>query len=379
MTGNDDALPMPRENVLVVDDDDMVRDIARDVLEDAGFRVTTAAGVAEAQGVLQSGGVDLVVSDIRMPVATGIDLLRWCRTTKRNVPFILMSAYADATLIVDALNLGADSFLSKPFTNDALVAQAREKLAARRLARIQARFADHLDGANRMLEQTVRTRTAELQMAAEELKLSQDVTIVSLASLAEARDPETGMHIERTRSYVRRLAEHLAGQGPASHRLEERAIDLLYRTAPLHDIGKVGTPDAILLKPGKLTPEEFEVMKKHTTYGGDALARAASRLQPGSFLEQAATIAYQHHERWDGKGYPAGLAGELIALPARLMAVADVYDALVSRRPYKEPMPHEKACAIIEAGRGSQFDAVVVDAFVALSGTFADIARQLAD
>jgi putative two-component system response regulator len=360
------------ERILVVDDEEIMRAMMGDVLADAGYRVDAAPGVAEALALLAAQDIDLVVSDMRMPIKTGVDLLRWCRESRKGMPVILVSGYADATLIVEALNLGADSFLSKPFRPDVLVEQVEAKLAIKRLERVRAEFVQHLEKANQVLEDQVRARTAELG-------LTQDVTVVALAGLAETRDPETGKHIERTRTYVRLLAEHLHEHGPTGYVMRKTAIDLLYRTAPLHDIGKVGVPDAILLKPGKLLPEEFVIMKMHTTYGGDALSRAARQLASGSFLHFASEIAYQHHERWDGQGYPAGLAADKIALTARFMAVADVYDALVSKRCYKEAMPHEKAAAIVLAGRGTQFDPVVTDAFVAVAGRFAEIAAELAD
>jgi putative two-component system response regulator len=367
------------ERVLVVDDDEPLRSLMTDILSQAGLEVVAAPDVAGAQAILAQQVVDLVVSDMRMPGGTGVDLLRWCRQAGHDTPFVMVSGYSDSALIVDALNLGAGSFVSKPFANEALLQQVEARLAVQRLARMQVLFTVHVENANRRLEQTVHERTVELKVAGEEVRTTQDVTIVALAGLAEARDPETGSHIERTRAYVRTLAQHLAANGPDGYRLSESAIDLLHRTAPLHDLGKVGTPDAILLKPGKLTVEEFEVMKKHTTYGGDALARAAGRLSTGSFLELASQIAYQHHERWDGKGYPKGLAGEAIALSARLMAIADVYDALVSKRPYKEPMTHERSREIILAGRGTQFDPIITDAFGATEKAFEEIAKRLAD
>ncbi len=214
-----------------------------------------------------------------------------------------------------------------------------------------------------------------VQQRTQELEVTRDVTILALASLAEKRDPETGYHLERTRHYVRVLAEHLVGNPRFASDLTKMTIERLFKSAPLHDIGKVGVSDSILLKPGKLTAEEFEAMKMHTIYGGDALRAADEKLGFESFLSMGKEIAYHHHERWDGKGYPHGLAGEAIPWPARLMAVADVYDALTSRRPYKEPWSHVDARDEILRNKGTQFDPDVVDAFIAVEAEIRSIAE----
>jgi putative two-component system response regulator len=364
--------PEERERILVVDDEQLMREMMVDMIGELGVDVESATGVAQAKVIIEAKRIDLIVSDMRMPVANGVDLLEWCRAVGRNTPFMLVSGFSDAELIIKALNLGARSFLSKPFSGETLIRAVEDALATRRLERTRAQLMDHLENSNRLLESRVRERTRELQLA-------QDVTIIALAGLAETRDPETGQHIERTRSYVRALAQHLQRHGPASHVMDDVAIDLLYRTAPLHDIGKVGVPDAILLKPARLTPEEFEVMKKHTIYGGDALDRAAKQLGTSSFLHFARDIAYQHHERWDGGGYPFRLAGESIVLAARFMALADAYDALVSRRVYKGPMSHAEAREVIRQDRATHFDPVIVDAFFTVEKQFQDIAGTYVD
>lgn len=360
------------ERVLVVDDSPFMLDVMVDMLGGRNFEISTATSVPEARAVLEKAEIDLIVSDMRMPEATGVDLMRWVQAQGRRIPFILVSGYSDADLIIEALNLGARSFISKPFAGDALVRHVDDVLAGRRLDALRLKIVDHLEQTNRSLEARVRERTQELQLV-------QAVTINALAGLAETRDPETGAHIERTRSYVRVLAEQLQRMALPEYPIDDEMADLLYRTAPLHDIGKVGVPDSILLKPGQLTPEEFSEMKKHTVYGYNALHRAAAQLGSNSFLEYAATIAHQHHERWDGKGYPQGLAGSAIALSARLMSVADVYDALISKRVYKQPIPHDKAVTIIVEGRGGQFDPMVTEAFMTRAADFDTIARDNAD
>jgi response regulator RpfG family c-di-GMP phosphodiesterase len=223
---------------------------------------------------------------------------------------------------------------------------------------------------NHSLEQKVLERTKELQK-------TQDVTILSLSALAETRDPETGAHINRTRRYVKLLAETLRKHPKYKDELDnDEIIDLLYRSAPLHDIGKVGIADAILLKPGPLTGVEFEEMKKHPVIGGDSLKWAEKQLGSNSFLRYAREIAYNHHEKWDGSGYPKGLAEENIPLSGRLMALADVYDALINKRVYKEAFSHEKSKEIITKGRGQHFDPDIVDAFLETENQFHDIATR---
>jgi putative two-component system response regulator len=309
---------------------------------------------------------------MRMPEATGVDLMRRCSAQGKRAPFILVSGYSDADLIIEALNLGARSFISKPFAGETLVKNVDDVLAARRLERLRGRIVEHLEQANRSLEQRVQERTQELQLV-------QAVTINALAGLAETRDPETGEHIERTRNYVRTLGRRLQSSAKGEYALSDGEVDLLYRTAPLHDIGKVGVPDSILLKPGRLTEREFDEMKLHTLYGYNALSRAAQQLGSNSFLQYAATIAHQHHERWDGAGYPQHLKGPAIALSARLMSVADVYDALVSKRCYKQPISHPEAVEIIVQGGGTQFDPEVIEAFRAEADAFHEIAQKNAD
>ena len=228
-------------------------------------------------------------------------------------------------------------------------------------------FAIIAEYTNEMID-SLRTRT-------EELEQTQDVTILSLASLAETRDNETGAHLVRTQHYICILAIELQ----KTWELSEADIDLLYKSAPLHDIGKVGIPDAILLKPGPLTEDEWVEMRKHPEYGARALAEAEARLGGNSFLRVAREIAESHHERWEGGGYPLGIAGEAIPRSGRLMAIADVYDALISRRTYKDAFSHEKARQIIAEGRGTHFDPVVVDAFLRREEEFRRVAMEVTD
>jgi len=215
-----------------------------------------------------------------------------------------------------------------------------------------------------------------LQSSQEEVKTTRDVAIISLSALAESRDNETGAHILRTQEYIRALAQHLSQFEQHKELLTDSYIELLYKSAPLHDVGKVGIPDQILLKPGKLTDEEFEIMKGHPEIGAKALSMAEKQLGSNSFLQLAKEISLTHHEKWDGNGYPNGLKGEEIPLSGRLMALADVYDALISERVYKKAFSHEKAKSIILEGDGLHFDPEVVQAFLAIEHEFVAIADK---
>ncbi|MEM7207666.1 MAG: HD domain-containing phosphohydrolase [Pseudomonadota bacterium] len=220
---------------------------------------------------------------------------------------------------------------------------------------------------------------ASLEFRTDQLARTQDVAILSLASLAETRDNETGAHILRTQRYVKVLAQHLAKKPEYADYLTDEVVELLFKSAPLHDIGKVGIPDSILLKPGKLTEEEFEIMKSHTTMGSEALRVAEQYGEGTQFLSFAREIAISHHEKWDGSGYPAGLSGTDIPLSGRIMAMADVYDALITKRVYKPAFSHEKARQIIVDGRGSHFDPAIVDAFLECEETFIQVATVYTD
>lgn len=232
---------------------------------------------------------------------------------------------------------------------------------------------DKLEKQNENLESIIEERTRELVG-------TQQATIFAMSSLAETRDNETGNHIRRTQHYVRLLAMELRQNPRFVDELTDDSIKLMYESAPLHDIGKVSVPDSILLKPVALDDDEWVIMRKHTTFGRDAILEAEKTLPQGSsFLRYARDIVYSHHEKWDGSGYPEGLKGDEIPISARLMAVADVYDALISRRVYKPPFSHEKAVSIIAEGRGNHFDPDVADAFMKVNEQFRSIATEFSD
>ena len=311
---------------------------------------------------------DLILLDIMMPEMDGYEV---CRRLKADpitshIPVIFLTARSDIQDEELGLQIGAVDYITKPVSPPIVLARVQTQLTLKASA-------DFLRDQNQFLETEVNKRTRELGAI-------QDVTIMALTSLAETRDSDTGNHIRRTQHYVKTLAWKLAKHPEFSSFLNVQNIELLYKSAPLHDIGKVGIPDRILLKPGKLTPEEFEIMKTHTTLGRDAIVHAEQTLGTEvAFLSMAKEIAYSHQEKWDGSGYPLGLCGEAIPISGRLMAVADVYDALISRRIYKQPMPHEQAVEIIEQASGRHFDPAVVEAFMHCQDNFCTIANTYSD
>ena len=345
--------------ILAVDDAEPNLDILVETLG-GEFDVAVAMDGETALDMAAESRPDLILLDIMMP---GMDGYTVCEKLKqsgvtRGIPVIFITAMAEENDEARGLALGAADYISKPFVPALVKARVRNHIELKR-------HRDHL-------EELVRERTCELAC-------TQEATIESMGTLAECRDPETGGHIHRTSGYVRVLAEALAEQPAHASALDPETIDLLHKSAPLHDIGKVGIPDAILLKPGRLTPEEFEVMKRHPMLGKRAIAAAEKKLGGNSFLRFAREIAASHHEKWDGSGYPLGLKGSEIPLCGRLMAVADVYDALISRRVYKAPMTHSTAVALIQEGAARAFDPDVVAVFMDRQERFRQIALESAD
>ena len=311
---------------------------------------------------------DLILLDVMMPGMDGYEVLKHLRINPdtRRIPVVLLTALADLQSEEYGLSLGAADYITKPIKPAIVQARVRTQLEAK-----QAR--DGLHDQNAALEAEVARRMTEND-------LIQQVSIRALAHLAEIRDPETGNHILRTQAYVRLLASALAGHPRFAETLSPDYIDLLSRSAPLHDIGKVGIPDHVLLKPGKLTPDEWEIMKTHAVLGCNAIAQAeADAAKPVGFLAIAKLIARSHHEKWNGSGYPDGLAGDDIPIAARLMALADVFDALTCKRIYKPAFSFDEACRIIVEGKGAHFDPDVVDAFIQRYDRFTAIAREHAE
>jgi putative two-component system response regulator len=355
---------VPQPTILIVDDNPENLTILGELLRPR-YQVRAAnSGARALQLALQSPLPDLVLLDIMMPAMSGYEVLEQLREgpLTRDIPVIFTTTMSETEDEQRGLVMGAVDYLAKPLRPAIVLARVHTQLELK-----QAR--DRLQRHNDSLE-------AEVARRMEETLLIQDVTIRALARLAETRDNETGNHILRTQEYVRALARRAAPHPRFVAELSEPAIDLIAKSAPLHDIGKVGIPDHVLLKPGKLTPEEWAVMKTHARLGADAIDRAiADTHRPVPFLAIAKQVAGHHHERWDGSGYPDGLAGDAIPLAARLMAVADVFDALISRRVYKKPMPFEEVRRIMGEEGGRHFDPDLLATFIDGFDDFCDIAR----
>lgn len=356
-----------KKTILTVDDTPMNIDVVKGILSD-DYIVQAAINGPMALKIIEKKRPDLILLDVMMPDMDGYEV---CERIKANpelndIPIIFVTAKIQEEDETKGLALGAVDYITKPISGPILKERIKNHLLLK-----EAR--DVLAHQNQILEDKVIERTSQVN----EL---QEVAMVAMGALAESRDPETGNHIRRTQRYVKVLAEKLATKDKFKAILTPEIITSLYKSAPLHDIGKVGVPDEILLKPGRLTDEEFEKMKLHTVYGRDAIAAAEGTMDiADNFLIHAKEIAYFHQEKWDGSGYPDGIAGEEIPLSARLMAVADVYDALISKRVYKPAFPHEKAVEIITEGRGSHFDPDMVDAFLEITDEFNQIAQNFAD
>jgi putative two-component system response regulator len=331
-------------NVLVVDDELLARRVAAHTLQQAGYEVTTAQNGQEALEILSRGQHRLVVSDWKMPQMDGVQLCRAIRSGQfvHYIYFIMLTAQTGSDDTIEGLSAGVDDYIYKPFNPAELILRVN---IGRRIVGLETR----------------------------------DMTIFTLAKLAESRDPETGEHLERVRNYCRLIAQHLQNQPRFRRQVDDEYVQLIYETSPLHDIGKVAIPDHILLKPGRLTPEEFEIMKTHTTFGAATLEAALEKFPGTPFLEMARDIALGHHERYDGRGYPHGVVGDEIPLAARIMALADVYDALTSRRVYKEAYGHNRTRDMIVAETGTHFDPVMVNAFLAREQQFMAVCQEYAE
>lgn len=357
-----------KPTILVVDDAPDNLTLMSNLLCD-DYKVKIANNGEKALKIARSDAPPaLILLDIMMPELDGYEV---CRQLKRDpktwhIPVIFLTAKSEMDDELTGLTLGAVDYITKPISPPIVLARVKNYLA---LTAMDSFLRDQ----NEFLEREVAKRTLEVSAI-------QDVTILAMASLAETRDSDTGNHIRRTQFYVKALAEKLQDHPKFAWFLTDSNINMLFKSAPLHDIGKVGIPDRILLKPGRFEPHEFEIMKTHTTLGRDAIVHAETALGTSvEFLTMAKSISYSHQEKWDGSGYPEGLAGDDIPIAARLMAVADVYDALISRRVYKAGMSHEKAVEIMREGRGTHFDAHMLDAFLEIQEEFRTIARRFLD
>ncbi|MCD6258799.1 MAG: two-component system response regulator [Helicobacteraceae bacterium] len=354
--------------ILIVDDtaDNLL--LLSDILKpDYSVKVANS-GIKALEYLRTKTKPDLILLDILMPELSGYEVIEQIKkdSSLRDIPVIFLTAKESMKDEQKGFTLGAADYITKPVSVPILHARIKTQLENKKAA-------DFLKDQNHYLEAEVLKRTHDL-LAIE------NVAILAMASLAETRDSETGLHIRRTQNYVKILAKKLQDHPKFSDFLTPENITILYKSAPLHDIGKVGIPDAILLKPAKLTSQEFEIMKTHTTLGKEAIEHAEQQLgYEIDFLKIAKEIVHSHQEKYDGSGYPLGLKGEEIPIAARLMAIADVYDALISERVYKKAYSHKEAVEIMREGRGSHFDPDVLDAFLEIEEEFYAIAKRFSN
>jgi putative two-component system response regulator len=330
--------------ILVVDDDEATRYTIKHTLEKAGFEVVVACDGLEALDLLRKKLIQLVISDWGMPNLNGLELCRIIRggDFHRYIYFILLTCHTRPQDTLEGLEAGADDFIAKPFNPTEL-----------------------------LLRVNVGRRTVSLDTCG--------LTIFALGKVAESRDAETGAHLDRISSYCRILANRLFDEQREGYEIDEKYVQLIQRTSPLHDIGKIAIPDCILLKPDRLTENEFEIMKMHTVMGARMLDAAVREFPNAEFLRMAKEIALSHHERFDGKGYPLGISGKMIPLCGRIAALADVYDALTTRRSYKEAYSHSYAKSVITEQSQGQFDPVIIEAFLAEEKQFTRICAEFAE
>ncbi len=362
-----DNIAADRQRILVVDDENFYIDVLVNLLQD-DYRVSIAKnGQAALKRALSSTPPDLILLDVMMPDIDGYEVCRQLKADKRttNIPVIFLTVKSEVDDEIRGFETGAVDYITKPMSPPIVKSRVKNHLLLTRARKL-------LEDQTKLLEQQVKERTREVTR-------TQDVAIYCMASLAETRDNETGNHIRRTQHYVRLLSDYLSNHPAYRDYLDKETIQLLYKSAPLHDIGKVGVPDRVLLKPGKLNEEEWEQMKRHPQCGHDALLSAENELGSTPFLQIAREIALTHHEKWDGSGYPEGLKDNDIPISGRLMAMADVYDALISKRVYKEAFSHEKSVQLILGEKGTHFDPLIVDAFEQLQNEFKLIAEKFKD
>jgi putative two-component system response regulator len=353
--------------IMVVDDIPENLKLLTQMLQGQGYRVLAFPSGAMALAAAAKSPPDLILLDINMPEMNGFEVCKRLKADHalKEIPVLFISALTETIDKVNAFSAGGVDYVTKPFQFEEVQARVETHL---RLRGLQLELEKH----NLHLEDLVKEKVAEISD-------SQLATILAVSKLAEYRDDETGHHIERTRIFCKVLAERLRDNPRYSGSINDASVENIYHATPLHDIGKVGIPDNILLKPGPLTPEEFAVIKTHTLIGAKTLQAARSKYPRNAFINMGIAVAHSHHEKWDGSGYPDGLTGEDIPLSGRIMAVADVYDALRSRRPYKEAFSHEKSCEIIFEGAGRHFDPALIAAFKAVEPEFAEIRMRMDD
>lgn len=360
---------MPKKHdvakIMVVDDLPSNLKLMQKKLQIQGYQVQTFSNAKMALTTAPEWQPDLILLDINMPEMNGFEVCERLKAneTLKDIPVIFISGLSETSGKVKAFSMGGVDYVTKPFQFEEVFARVETHLRLRRLQLELVRYNLHLED---LVTEKVR-----------EISDSQLTTIRALTKLAESRDDDTGHHIERTQIFCKVLAEKMRENPRYGGKINDSYVENLYHASPLHDIGKVGILDNILLKPGKLTQEEFEIMKTHTVIGANTLQTARSKYPNNPFINMGIAIARSHHEKWNGSGYPDGLAGEDIPLSARIMAVSDVYDALRSKRPYKPAFTHEKSCEIIMEGSDWHFDPAVTNVFKAVEAKFAEIRERM--
>jgi putative two-component system response regulator len=360
--------------ILIADDNEMNRDLLSRRVTQLGHEVTCAADGREAIVLLDSQEFDLALLDIMMPEVNGFQVLDHIKNTERlaAIPVIMITSLDDTDSAIRCIEMGAEDYLTKPFSLVLLRARIGAGLMKKRAYDREKVYREQLEHYKLHLENRVHSQD-------DQIFSGQLATIFAMSKLADSKDPETGAHLERLREYCKVIAEHLATLAPYQSEVTPEFVAAIYAASPLHDIGKVGIPDRILLKEDRLDPDEWHIMKTHTIIGAETL-RAVDQQHPGNrFIEFGIQIAESHHEKWDGSGYPYHLKGTAIPLPARILSLADVYDALTSERCYKKAFPHTRSRDMIVERRGKDFDPDIVDAFLAIEKEFLRIRDHFRD
>ncbi|MDH5546556.1 MAG: response regulator [Gammaproteobacteria bacterium] len=367
--------PTEREAlIMVVEDNENNRDLLTRRIQRQGHKVVVAENGRIALDKLREQTVDMILLDLMMPEMDGYQVLEHLKKDEnlKSIPVVVITALSDMETTVKCIELGAEDYLPKPFNPTLLKARVNACLHKKWLHDRELQYREFIEDVNKQLGERVRTQVKQITS-------TQMATIFAMSKLAESRDPETGTHLERMREYCKVISEHLSSLEKFKGIVDRPFIDNIYAASPLHDIGKVGISDDVLLKNGPLTEDDWRIMRKHPIIGADTL-RAVDRQHPGNeFIKTGIAIAEFHHEKWDGSGYPYGTRGDDIPLEARILALGDVYDALTSKRCYKEAFSHEKSKGIIVDSNGSHFDPAVVEAFLNIEDEFKRIRSFYAD
>lgn len=352
------------QDIMIIDDDVQNLRLLGTILKQGGYTSRPVVDGESAIEAILAEPPDLVLLDINMPGMSGLDVCKWIKNDERSrgIPVLFLSGQENTAVKIETFNAGGADFISKPFQSEEVLARTRTHLA---LKQMQAELQAQNEGLERRIEEQSRLN-AESHMA----------LIFALAKLAELRDDDTGRHIERVQITSRMLAEKMLQTGSGRSALSDSAIDTIFQTASLHDIGKVGILDSILLKPDKLTDSEFTEMKNHCSIGADTLKTVLRKFPGNKFLKMGVDVANYHHEKWDGTGYPDGLRGEAIPLAARIVSVADYFDALTNTRCYRPAFGFEETCAMIRENEGKAFDPDVVAAFFSIKYRFGKLVKK---